>query len=136
MGDREKSEEDGMDRNNGISATGGANVMGNAVASAKNAKAEVTVRDSALNQAEESPQHTPQEIGDLLNRLIDELGRSEHPERADLIDAAQDARDELGSATPRVGRLKLLSRAIVDAVPGFTALTSLAVTIEEAIRRL
>ncbi|MFB7503475.1 hypothetical protein [Streptomyces broussonetiae] len=125
-----------MRKNNGIIAAGGSNVTGNAVASAENAKAEVTIRDSALNHSGGDPQRTPEEIGDLFTRLIDELGRSEHPDRTDLIEAAQDARDELGSETPRVGKLKLLSRAIVDAVPGFTALTSLAVTIEEAIRRL
>ncbi|MFF4407598.1 hypothetical protein ACFY2W_21670 [Streptomyces sp. NPDC001262] len=125
-----------MHRNYGIIGTGGSNIAGNAVASAKNAKAEVDVRHSALNQSGDRPQHTPQEIGDLLTRLIDELGRSDHPDRADLIDAAQDARDELDSATPRVGKLRLLSRAIVDALPGFTALASLAVTVEEAIRRM
>ncbi|MGW2417694.1 hypothetical protein ACWC0C_00295 [Streptomyces sp. NPDC001709] len=125
-----------MHKNNGIIATGGSNVTGNAVASAENAKADVSIRDSVLNQSGNDPRRTPQEIGDLFTRLIDELGQSEHPDRADLIEAAQDARDELGSETPRVGKLKLLSRAIVDAVPGFTALTSLAVTIEEAIRRM
>ncbi|MGV4984312.1 hypothetical protein ACVB8X_04010 [Streptomyces sp. NRAIS4] len=125
-----------MHKNNGIIATGGSNVTGNAVASAENAKADVSIRDSVLNQSGNDPRRTPQEIGDLFTRLIDELGQSEHPDRADLIEAAQDARDELDSETPRVGKLKLLSRAIVDAVPGFTALTSLAVTIEEAIRRM
>ncbi|MFD8389965.1 hypothetical protein ACFV2N_12395 [Streptomyces sp. NPDC059680] len=123
-----------MNSNHGIIATGGSQVVGNAVASGRNAKADV--RDSGLVQSGEVRQRTPQEIGDLLGRLIDELGRSGHPERADLIEAAQDARDELGSEAPRVGKLKLFSRALVDAVPGVTAMASLAATIEEAIHRL
>ncbi|WP_327701618.1 hypothetical protein [Streptomyces decoyicus] len=123
-----------MQRNNGITATGGSNVVGNAVASGRNAQAEV--RDSGLSQSDGGGQRSPQEIGVLLSRLIDELGRSEHPERADLIEAAEDAREELASEAPRKGKLKLFARALVGAVPGFTALASLAVAIEEAIRGL
>ncbi|MFJ6788199.1 hypothetical protein ACWDBF_28195 [Streptomyces angustmyceticus] len=123
-----------MQRNNGITATGGSNVVGNAVASGRNAKADV--RNSGLTQSDGGRQPTPQEIGDLLTRLIDELGRSEHPERADLIEAAEDAREEVTSAEPRKGKLKLFAKALVGAVPGFTALASLAVTIEEGIRGL
>ncbi|MFF3919423.1 hypothetical protein ACFYZB_39545 [Streptomyces sp. NPDC001852] len=124
----------GMNRNQGIIATGGSQVVGNAVASGDHAKAEV--RDSGLTQSREDRQRTPEEIRELLARLIDELGRSELPDRADLIEGAQDAREELASAAPRVGKLKLIARALVDAVPGVTALASIAATIEEAIRRL
>ncbi|QLJ05259.1 hypothetical protein HZZ00_32375 [Streptomyces sp. NEAU-sy36] len=123
-----------MVRNHGIIATGGSQVAGNAVASGSNAKAEV--QGGGPVQSAGDRQYTPEEIGGLLTRLIEELGRSAHPERADLIEAAQDARDELGSPAPRVGKLKLISRALVDAVPGVTALASLAATIEEAIRAL
>ncbi|MFI1199918.1 hypothetical protein ACH4VR_10740 [Streptomyces sp. NPDC020883] len=124
-----------MQRNNGITATGGSSVVGNAVASGKNAKAEV--HNAGPGQAEgPRQQRTPQEIAELLDQLVDALGRSEHPERADLIEAAQDAREELSTESPRRGKLRLLARALVDAVPGFTALTSLAVTIEEAIHGL
>ncbi|QTD97057.1 hypothetical protein [Streptomyces cyanogenus] len=123
-----------MNSNYGITATGGSHVAGNAVASGANAKADV--RDSGPARSEEDRRLTPQEIGDLLAQLIEELRRSEHPGSADLIEAAQDAREELDSEAPRVGKLKLFSRALVDAVPGVTALTSLATTIQQAIHRL
>ncbi|MEU9118860.1 hypothetical protein AB0C96_03195 [Streptomyces sp. NPDC048506] len=123
-----------MRSNHGIIATSGSTVAGNAVASGENAKAEV--HDSGLGQSDGGRQRSPQEIGELVSRLIDELGRSEHPDRADLIEAAEDAREELTSETPRRGKLKLFAKALVDSVPGFTALASLAVTIEEAIRGL
>src|SRR4051794_23413312 len=112
-----------MRSNDGIVATGGSNVVGNAVASGRNAKAEV--RDSGLTQpADGGGQRSPQEIGAMLSRLIDELGRSEHPERADLIEAAEDAREELAAEAPRKGKLKVFAQALVSAVPGFTALAS------------
>ncbi|MGX1850802.1 hypothetical protein OIU91_37300 [Streptomyces sp. NBC_01456] len=123
-----------MQRNDGIIATGGSNVVGNAVASGRNARAEV--RDSGLTQTGGGQQPSPQDIGALLSRLIEELGRSEHPDRADLIEAAEDAREEAASQTPRRGKLKLFAKGLVEAVPGFTALASLAVTIEEAVRGL
>ncbi|KUN19424.1 hypothetical protein AQJ11_32125 [Streptomyces corchorusii] len=123
-----------MNSNYGITATGGSHVVGNAVASGSNAKADV--RDSGPAQFGEDRRLTPREIGDLLAQLIDELRRSEHPGSADLIEAAQEAREELGSEEPRLGMLRMFSRALVDAVPGVTALTSLAATIQEAIQRL
>ncbi|WP_433854739.1 hypothetical protein [Streptomyces kronopolitis] len=122
-----------MQRNDGIIATGGSHVVGSAVASGRNARAEV--RDSGLTRTG-GQQPSPQDLGALLSRLIDELGRSEHPDRADLIEAAEDAREEATSQTPRRGKLKLFAKGLVDAVPGFTALASLAVTIEEAVRGL
>ncbi|REK89359.1 hypothetical protein DY245_16480 [Streptomyces inhibens] len=123
-----------MQGNNGIIATGGSNVVGNAVASGRNAKAEV--RDSGLTQSDGGRQPSPQEIGDLLSRLIDELGRSDHPERADLIEATEDAREELAAEEPRKGKLRLFARTLMGAVSGVTGLASLAVTIEEAIHGL
>ncbi|GAA2612440.1 hypothetical protein OHU45_08035 [Streptomyces tubercidicus] len=123
-----------MRRNDGIIATGGSNVVGNAVASGKNAKAEV--RDSGLTQYGDGRQPQPMDLDKLLSRLIDELGRSDHPERDDLIEAAEDAREEATSEEPRKGKLKVFARALVAAVPGFTALASLAVAIEEAIHGL
>ncbi|MEU8681719.1 hypothetical protein [Streptomyces sp. NPDC048611] len=123
-----------MRRNDGIIATGGSNVVGNAVASGRNAKAEV--RDSGLTQHTGGQQPSPEDLGALLTRLIDELGRSEHPERDDLIEAAEDAREEAASETPRKGKLRLFARALAGAVPGFTALATLAVAIEEAVHGL
>ncbi|QHC22726.1 hypothetical protein [Streptomyces sp. GS7] len=123
-----------MRRNDGIIATGGSNVVGNAVASGRGARAEV--QNSGLSQGDGGRQPSAQEIGDLLSRLIDELGRSDHPDRGDLIEAAEDAREEVTAEAPRKGKLKLFAKGLVEAVPGFTALASLAVTIEEAIRGL
>ncbi|MFI0904705.1 hypothetical protein ACH4TE_14355 [Streptomyces sioyaensis] len=123
-----------MQKNNGIIANGGSNVVGNAVASGRNASAEV--RGSGLNQTGGGQQHSPQEIGDLLSRLIEELGRSDHPDRADLIEAAEDAREEVASPAPRKGKLRTFAMGLVTAVPGVTALAALAKTIEEAVRGL
>ncbi|MEU7430148.1 hypothetical protein AB0B07_04600 [Streptomyces sioyaensis] len=123
-----------MQKNNGIIASGGSNVVGSAVASGRNASVEVG--DSTLNQTGGGQQHSPQEIGDLLSRLIEELGRSNHPDRADLIQAAEDAREEVASPEPRKGTLRTFAKGLVSAVPGFTALAALAKTIEEAVRGL
>ncbi|MCF3173424.1 hypothetical protein IPZ61_08860 [Streptomyces sioyaensis] len=123
-----------MQKNNGIIANGGSNVVGSAVASGRNASVEVG--DSTLNQTGGGQQHSPQEIGDLLSRLIEELGRSHHPDRADLIEAAEDARVEVSSPEPRKGTLRTFAKGLVSAVPGFTALAALAKTIEEAVRGL
>lgn len=123
-----------MQKNNGIIANGGSNVVGSAVASGRNASVEVG--DSTLNQTGGGQQHSPQEIGDLLSRLIEELGRSNHPDRADLIQAAEDAREEVASPEPRKGTLRTFAKGLVSAVPGFTALAALAKTIEEAVRGL
>ncbi|MEU5542788.1 hypothetical protein AB0G85_10455 [Streptomyces sioyaensis] len=123
-----------MQKNNGIIANGGSNVVGSAVASGRNASVEVG--DSTLNQTGGGQQHSPQEIGNLLSRLIEELGRSNHPDRADLIQAAEDAREEVASPAPRKGTLRTFAKGLVSAVPGFTALAALAKTIEEAVRGL
>ncbi|MFC5187985.1 hypothetical protein [Actinomadura harenae] len=123
-----------MNSNNGIIATGGSQAAGNAIASAEGATAEV--RDNRLAQSGQDPQRTSQEIGDLLGQLIDELGRSDHLRRADLIEAAEDAKDELDSETPRVGKLKLMSQALTAAIPAATAMGALAATIEKAIHAL
>ncbi|MCX4625777.1 hypothetical protein [Streptomyces sp. NBC_01443] len=123
-----------MRRNDGIIATGGSNVISAAVASGRNAQAEVST--SGSTQVGEGRRQSPQEIRDLVSRLIDELRRSDHPDRADLIETAEDAREELASESPRLGKLRTLARALLSAVAGFTALASLAVPIEEAIRGL
>ncbi|MFI2186401.1 hypothetical protein [Streptomyces sioyaensis] len=123
-----------MQRNDGIIATGGSNVVGSAVASGRDARAEV--RDSGLTQAGGGQQHSPQEIAELLSRLIEELGRSDHPDRAGLIETAEDACEEVASPTPRKVKLGVIASGLVAAVPGFTALAALAKTIEEAVRGL
>ncbi|MDI3385529.1 hypothetical protein QIS99_04765 [Streptomyces sp. B-S-A8] len=122
-----------MRSNDGIIASGGSNVAGNAVASGQNASAEVHYGEQA---ADGGRQLSPEDIGGLLSKLIDELGRSEHPERDDLIEAAEDAREEVTSEAPRKGKLKLFAKGLVEAVPGFAALATLAATIEGAIRGL
>ncbi|MFE6686959.1 hypothetical protein ACFVFQ_10830 [Streptomyces sp. NPDC057743] len=122
--------------NGGIVAGGGANVVGNAVASGENSKAEVHHVSTGSDGGGDGRARSPQEIGELLAQLIDQLRESDHPERDDLVEAAQDAREELASEAPRRGKLKFFARSLVDAVPRFTALASLAVTIEQAIHGL
>ncbi|MFK0044066.1 hypothetical protein ACIQU4_08160 [Streptomyces sp. NPDC090741] len=123
-----------MRSNEGIIATGGSQVVSSAVASGRNAHAEV--HSSGSTQIGDGRQRSPQEIRDLFSRLIDELGRSDHPDRADLIEIAEDAREELASENRRMGKLRMLARMLLSAVAGFTALVSLAEPIEEAIRGL
>ncbi|MFE9560063.1 hypothetical protein ACFYM0_03025 [Streptomyces sp. NPDC006487] len=123
-----------MRDNNGISATGGSNVVASGVASGRNARVEI--RSSGQTRVGDGRQRSPGEIRDLVAVLIDELGRSDHPDRADLIETAQDAREELARENPRMGKLRTLARALLSAVTGFTALVSLAEPIEEAIRGL
>ncbi|WP_335979300.1 hypothetical protein [Streptomyces sp. CA2R106] len=125
-----------MQHNNGIQASGGANVAGNAVASGLDARAEVTLTDSEVHQTAPRPPGTPEEISALLGRLVDELARSGRPDRDDLIDLAEAARDTLAAPAPRLSTLRALSRALADALPGATALATLATTIADAIRRL
>ncbi|MFK0293339.1 hypothetical protein ACIQU6_23070 [Streptomyces sp. NPDC090442] len=121
--------------NGGIVAGGGANVVGNAVASGENSKAEVH-HVAVGADGGDGRSRSPQEIGELLAQLIGQLRESDHPDRDDLVEAAQDAREELASESPRRGKLKFFARSLVDAVPRFTALASLAVTIEQAIHGL
>ncbi|MFI5671407.1 hypothetical protein [Streptomyces sp. NPDC051704] len=123
-----------MRNNDGIIATGGSNVVSSAVASGRNAQVEI--RSSGPTGVGDGRQRSPGEIRDLVSLLIEALGRSDHPDRADLIETAQDAREELASDSPRMGKLRMLARALLSAVAGFTALVSLAEPIEEAIRGL
>ncbi|MFF4101993.1 hypothetical protein [Streptomyces sp. NPDC001903] len=123
-----------MRSNDGIIATGGSSVVSSAVAGGRNARAEV--HSSGPTQIGGGRQRSPEEIRELVSRLIEELGRSEHPDRADLIEIAEDAREELGSENRRMGKLRMLARTLLSAVAGFTALVSLAEPIEEAIRGL
>jgi hypothetical protein len=123
-----------MGRNEGISASGNANVVGSAVASGSDSRA--TVRDSGLTQVAGGGALTADQIRELLGRLIDELRHTDLPERADLIEAAEDARVELESPNPRKGKLKVLAAALGRAVAGIGSLASLTLTIERAIHGL
>ncbi|WP_329133683.1 hypothetical protein [Streptomyces sp. NBC_00670] len=121
--------------NNGVIATGNAQVRNVAVASGSNARIDlrVTERKAPDDGARAA---TPQEISELLARFIEDLRASDHPDREDLAEFAQDAREELAAPEPRTGKLRRVARALAEAVPGFAALSSLAVTIEEAVRGL
>jgi hypothetical protein len=121
--------------NNGISASGGARVSHAVVASGSNARVDFRVTEERAPAAEERPL-TPSEISELLARFIEDLRASDHPDREDLAEFAQDAREELAAPEPRTGKLRRVARALTEAVPGFAALASLAVTIEEAVRGL
>ncbi|MBM9505870.1 hypothetical protein [Actinacidiphila acididurans] len=123
-----------MDSNSGISATGGSNVSGNAVASGRGSKAEVRV-DGPLRSAAEQ-RTSPQEISALLARMTGELARSGHPERAELVTEIEAARDELAAPSPRTGRLRRFAAGLSSAMEDFAPLAALAATIEQAIRGL
>ncbi|GAA2735736.1 hypothetical protein [Streptomyces nogalater] len=121
--------------NDGVIATGNAQVRNTVVASGSNARVDFRVTEEEPERAGGRPP-TPQEISDLLARFVEELRRSDHPEREDLAEFAEDAREELAAPEPRTGKLRRVARALVEAVPGFAGLASLAVTIEEAVRGL
>ncbi|MFJ3908671.1 hypothetical protein [Streptomyces vinaceus] len=120
--------------NDGIIATGGSHVVSSAVASGRNARA--AVHSSGSTEAGDGRRCSPEEVRELVARLIDALGRSDHPDRADLIEIAEDAREELAAENRRMGKLRMLARTLVSAVAGFTALASLARPVEEAVRGL
>ncbi|GGW39796.1 hypothetical protein GCM10010503_15220 [Streptomyces lucensis JCM 4490] len=122
--------------NDGVIATGNAQVRNAVVASGSNARVDFRVTEREADDAADGRTLTPQEISDLLARFIEDLRRSDHPEREDLAEFAQDAREELAAPEPRTGKLRRVAKALVEAVPGFAALASLAVTIEEAVRGL
>ncbi|MEU2440105.1 hypothetical protein ABZ595_28570 [Streptomyces rubradiris] len=121
--------------NDGVIATGNAQVRNTVVASGSNARVDFRVMEEEAERAGGRPL-TPQEISDLLARFVEELRRSDHPEREDLAEFAEDAREELAAPEPRTGKLRRVAKALVEAVPGFAGLASLAVTIEEAVRGL
>ncbi|MFE3581559.1 hypothetical protein [Streptomyces vinaceus] len=123
-----------MRNNDGIIATGGSQVVSSAVASGRNARA--AVHSGGSTEVGDGRRRSPEEIRELVARLIDELGRSDHPDRADLIEIAEDAREELAAENRRLGKLRMLARTLVSAVAGFTALASLAQPVEEAVRGL
>ncbi|CAL9314096.1 hypothetical protein [Streptomyces sp. SudanB182_2057] len=121
--------------NDGVIATGNAQVRNTVVASGSNARVDFRVTEEEAERAGGRPL-TPREISDLLARFVEELRRSDHPEREDLAEFAEDAREELAAPEPRTGKLRRVAKALVEAVPGFAGLASLAVTIEEAVRGL
>ncbi|MEU0003657.1 hypothetical protein ABZ079_04940 [Streptomyces sp. NPDC006314] len=122
--------------NDGVIATGNAQVRNAVVASGSNARVDFRVTEQEEAQTADGRPLTPQQINDLLARFIEELRRSDHPDRDDLAEFAEDAREELAAPEPRAGKLRRVAKALVEAVPGFAALASLAVTIEEAVRGL
>jgi hypothetical protein len=124
----------GSGGNDGIIAGGHANVSGNAVASGRNARANVQNVGSAPEQRPEPA--TPEQIRELLARLVEELGRSGRPDRTDLIEAAEDAREELAAPAPRTGKLKVLVAGLGRAVAGATSLATLTAAIEKAVHGL
>ncbi|NGO71008.1 hypothetical protein [Streptomyces boncukensis] len=121
--------------NKGVIATGSAQVTGAAVASGSGAQVDFRAAEPPAG-SRDGRAATPEEIRDLLARLIEELGRSEHPDRADLAEFAQDAREELESPEPRGGKLRRVARALADAVSGFASLAALAGAIEGAVSEL
>lgn len=119
--------------NEGIIAGGQARVTGNAVASGEHSRAAVY---NAAAPEEPQQQLTPEQIRELLARLVEELARSERADRADLIEAAEDAREELAAPAPKLGKLKMLAAGLGRAVAGVTSLATLAEAIERAVHGL
>ena len=120
--------------NKGIIAGGGARVTGNAVASGDSARAEV--RNEAPPQPEETAQLSPEQIRDLLTRLIAEASRAGLPDPAAVTETAEEARAELEAPEPRLGKLRAAAQWLAAALKDIEPLASLAVTIERAIHGL
>jgi hypothetical protein len=121
-------------RNEGIIAGGQSRVVGNAVASGKNSQA--TVHNAGPAPQDPQQQSTPEQIRELLARLVEELARSGRADRADLIEAAEDAREELAAPAPKLGKLKMLAAGLGRAVAGASSLAALAEAIERAVHGL
>ncbi|WP_042376176.1 hypothetical protein [Streptacidiphilus melanogenes] len=122
-----------MAGNSGISAGGGAQVWGNAVASGPDSKAEVRIKGPVEAGAR---QPTPQEIRGMLADLSAELRRSDHPDRDELIEDIEAADSELAAEQPRLGKVGRLMAGVRSALDGVTALATLAATIERAVHGL
>jgi hypothetical protein len=121
--------------NMGVIASEGATVAGVNVASGIGASISVGAGDVTVRPSE-GGRDSREEIRQLLAQMAGELQASDIPERADLVDAAQSAQEELLLSRPRLGLLRTLARTLRESVAGISALASLAVTIEHAIRGL
>jgi hypothetical protein len=114
--------------NRGIMASGSAVVSGNAVASARDAQAVVL--------GAQQYQATPEQISVMLGQFVTELERTGRPDRAELAEAAEEARQELAAPAPRLARLRILARGLASAVAGAASLATLAAQIEQAVHGL
>lgn len=76
------------------------------------------------------------QLAALFDDFIRELARTGHPDRDDLTELAQEARQELEAPVPRMPRLKALANGLAAAVAGVTSLATLAARIDATIRGL
>lgn len=76
------------------------------------------------------------QLAALLDEFIRELARTHHPDRDDLAELAQQARQELAAPSPRIPKIKVLVNGLASAVAGVTSLATLVAGIEGAIRGL
>lgn len=113
--------------NQGIMAGGDVTVTNSAIAVGFGAHA---ARSGGQGQTPDT------QLTALLDEFIRELARSRHPDRNDLTELAEEARQELAAPTPRIPRLKALASGLAVAVGGITSLATLAAQIEAAIRGL
>lgn len=123
-----------MKDNKGIAASGNARVTGSAVASGNHARAEV--RNEAPALPGDAERLSPEQIRDLLTRLIEEAGQAGLEDPAAVVEMAEDARAELEAPRPRLGKLRGMAEWLSKAVEKLEPLASLAVTIERAIHGL
>lgn len=113
--------------NHGIFATDNAVVTRNAVASG-HGQATISVAPQA--------QATPEQISNMLRQFITELAHTDRPDRSELAQAADEAKQELAAPSPRLARLRILSKGLASAVAGAASLATLATQIEQAIHGL
>jgi hypothetical protein len=113
--------------NHGIFASDNAVVTGNAVAAG---------HGQAMISGAPQSQATPEQISILLRQFITELARSDRPDRSELAEAADEARQELAAPAPRMARVRILSKGLASAVAGAASLATLATQIEQAIHGL
>lgn len=129
-----QGKEDSMRDNKGVVASGHANVVGNAIATG-HGRATVA-NDSHAQTPERQSGLSPEQIQALLRELTDALAEADHPMRAELTDAVEDASEELDKPAPRLGKLRFFAQNLTGAVASASALADLAAKIEAAIRAL
>jgi hypothetical protein len=99
-----------------------------AIASGRNARAAVFAAPRS--------EATPEQITVLLRQFITELARTQHPDRTELAEAADEACQELAAPAPRLARLRILTKGLASAVAGAASLATLATQIEQAVHGL
>jgi hypothetical protein len=123
--------------NHGISAGGGANVTGNAVASGARSRAEVRIEGPVHVAATAVPVPTSvAELRPLLDQLISALAATGDPGLPDLLGKIGAAREELEAPSPEPARLRRFAHWLGPATQGFSSLATLVDAIQKAVHAL